>query len=300
MLEICPRIQLTPGGLELSRVVAGMWRMAEWKMNVGQRLDLMSQCLELGVTSFDHADIYGDYSVEGLFGEALAAQPGLRSKMELVSKCGIKLVSKNRPAHTVHGYDTSAAHIIASAEQSLKNFHTDYLDLLLIHRPDPLLDLDEVATAFTRLRDAGKVRHFGVSNFNSAQFQALNQRFPLATNQIELSPLHVSPMFDGTLDALQAARVAPMLWSALAGGRLFGNEARPALRKLLAELEAEYHMSEAGIVYAWLMQLPSKPLPLTGSSRIAAIAEAVQACEVRLTRDQWFAVLNAARGREVD
>ncbi len=300
MLDNCPRIRLQPDGLELSRVVAGMWRMAEWKMSVPRRLDLITECVELGVTSFDHADIYGDYTVEGLFGEALAAQPGLRQKIELVSKCGIKLVSKNRPQHQVHGYDTSAAHVIASVEQSLRNFHSDYLDLLLIHRPDPLLDLDELADTFRQLRDAGKVRYFGVSNFNSAQFNALHQRFPLVTNQIELSPMHLTPMFDGSLDSLQAAQIKPMLWSALAGGRLFGNEARPALRKLLGELVQEYNMSEAGIVYAWLMQLPSKPLPLTGSSRIAAIAEAVQACNVRLSKDQWFAILNAARGREVD
>ncbi|MBI3230344.1 MAG: aldo/keto reductase [Burkholderiales bacterium] len=277
-----------------------MWRMADWKMSVNQRADFIAQCLDLGVSSFDHADIYGDYTVEALFGEVLAREPGWRHRMELVSKCGIKLISKNRPAHRSHGYDTSRAHIIASAEQSLRNLQTDYLDLLLIHRPDPLMDFAEVAQAFTELQQAGKVRHFGVSNFSTAQFNALNQFFPLVTNQIELSPLHLQPMFDGSLDAMQAQGVSPMLWSALAGGRLFGNEARPALRKVLGQLEGQYKMSEAGIVYAWLMQLPCKPLPLTGSSRIAAVAEAVQACHLQLPREQWFEVLQAARGREVD
>lgn len=301
-MQMCPRICVRgeqPQGLHLSRVVAGMWRMAEWKMSVGERLALIESCLGLGVSSFDHADIYGDYRVEALFGEALVQRPGLRHKLELVSKCGIKLVSAQRPAHRVKSYDTSRAHILASVEQSLRNLHTDYLDLLLIHRPDPLLDVDEVAEAFTRLRESGKVRHFGVSNFSSAQFTALDTRIALATNQIELSPLHLSPIYDGTLDHLQAGRIAPMIWSALGGGRLFAVDANPALRQVLARLGEQYGCSEAVIVYAWLLQLPSKPIPLTGSGRIAAIREAVQACQIKLTREQWFEVMQAASGREV-
>lgn len=295
----CPRIELRPQGLQLSRIVAGMWRMAQWQLAPTERLRLIQQCLELGVSSFDHADIYGDYSVEALFGEALALQAALRQKIEIISKCGIKLPSKQRPDHRLKSYDTSAAHITASVEQSLRNLHTDYLDLLLIHRPDPLLDLDEVASAFQNLQAAGKVRHFGVSNFSSAQFAALNQRFPLSTNQIELSPMQVQPIYDGSLDDLQAARIAPMAWSALGGGRLFSADCPAALRQVLAKLAQQYQISEAGIVYAWLLQLPSKPLPLTGSGRIAAIAEAVQACQLRLPREEWFEILQAARGEEI-
>ena len=299
MTQLCPRIELVPHGLVLSRIVAGMWRMTEWKMSANERLTFIQQCLALGVSSFDHADIYGDYGVEELFGAALAQQAGLRHQIELVSKCGIKLISSKRPTHSVKSYDTSRAHIQASVEQSLRNLQTDYLDLLLIHRPDPLLDLDEVAEVFTHLRQSGKVRHFGVSNFSIAQFDALHQRVALSTNQIELSPLHLQPIQDGSLDYLQAARIAPMAWSALGGGRLFQADSNPALQQVLAELAQQYQLSPAGIVYAWLMQLPSKPLPLTGSGRIAAIAEAVQACHVRLSREQWFAVMQAASGHEV-
>lgn len=295
----CPKISLRANTLELSRVVAGTWRMADWKMTASERLDWIRACLALGVSSFDLADIYGDYTVEALFGEALRLEPSLRSKIELVSKCGIKLVSAHRPAHRVKSYDTSQTHIVQSVEQSLRNLQTDYLDLLLIHRPDPLLQIDEVAEAFSRLQQAGKVRQFGVSNFSTLQWQALDQAVRLATNQIELSPLHLSPLYDGSLDALQMARMAPMIWSPLAGGRLFATEANPALHQVLTRLTQQYECSVSVIAYAWLMQLPCRALPLTGSARLAAISEAVQACELHLPREQWFEVLQAASGHEV-
>ena len=297
----CPSIQTSAAGLSLSRIVAGMWRMNEWNMTPQQRLSFIEQCLELGVTSFDHADIYGNYGVEAVFGEALALKPSLRAQMQLVSKCGIKLVSAARPAHTIQHYDTSASHIIASAEHSLRQLGTDHLDLLLIHRPDPLMDFDQVAGAFHTLRAAGKVRHFGVSNFSRHQFESLNRRIALATNQVEFSPLFVDPMYDETFDGLQDLGVAPMVWSPLGGGRLFssddatGQRVRAAIQTVADELQRPF----ASVVFAWIMQLPSRPLPLTGSGRIAAVAEAVQATQFSLSRPQWFEILRAARGHEV-
>ncbi|MYN10975.1 aldo/keto reductase [Pseudoduganella aquatica] len=287
--------------LQLSRIVAGMWRMTEWNMAPQQRLAFIEQCLELGVSSFDHADIYGGYGVEALFGEALALKPALRGQMQIVSKCGIKLVSQARPAHTIQHYDTTAAHITASVEQSLRALRTDYLDLLLIHRPDPLMDFDEMAAAFTRLRAEGKVRHFGVSNFSRHQFEALNRRIPLATNQVEFSPLHLAPMFDETFDGLQDLGVPPMIWSPLGGGRLFsgGDAAGERLRACIQQVADEVRQPFASVVFAWIMQLPCKPVPLTGSGRIAAIQEAVQATQFTLSRQQWFEILRAARGHEV-
>ena len=288
-------------GLQLSRIVAGMWRMAEWDMAPQQRLAFIEQCLELGVTSFDHADIYGGYGVEALFGEALALKPALRERMQIVSKCGIKLLSPSRPEHTIQHYDTTAAHITASVENSLRQLRTDYLDLLLIHRPDPLMDFDEMAAAFTRLRGEGKVRHFGVSNFSRHQFEALNRRIALATNQVEFSPLHLAPMFDETFDGLQDLGVAPMIWSPLGGGRLFsgGDAAGERLRGVIQQVADDVERPFASVVFAWIMQLPCKPVPLTGSGRIAAIEEAVQATQFTLSRPQWFGILRAARGHEV-
>jgi predicted oxidoreductase len=296
----CPVVRTSEDGLALSRIVAGMWRMGEWNKSPQQRLAFIEQCLELGVSSFDHADIYGGYGVESLFGEALALQPSLRDRMQIVSKCGIKLISPARPAHTIQHYDTTAAHITASVDNSLKALGTTHLDLLLIHRPDPLMDFDEIAETFEALRTAGKVRHFGVSNFSRHQFECLHRRVPLATNQVEFSPLHLAPMFDETFDGLQDQGVAPMIWSPLAGGRLFGEEAATMpLRAKLRQVAAETGRSFTSVVFAWIMQLPSRPIPLTGSGRIEAIREAVEATRFTLTRQQWFEILRAARGHEV-
>lgn len=299
--QSCPAITTRAEGLRLSRIVAGMWRMQQWQLTPQQRLRLIEQCLELGVSSFDHADIYGDYGVEALFGEALALQPGLRQRMQLVSKCGIKLVNAARPAHTIQHYDTSASHISASVEQSLRQLGTDHLDLLLIHRPDPLMDFDQIADTFHALRQAGKVLHFGVSNFSRHQFECLNRRIALSTNQVEFSPRHLDPMFDESFDGLQDLGVAPMIWSPLAGGRLFdrSDAAGVRVRDAIAQVAAELQRPFASVVFAWIMQLPSRPIPLTGSGRIAAIAEAVEATRFSLSRSQWFAILRAARGHEV-
>ncbi|WP_229632187.1 aldo/keto reductase [Pseudoduganella violaceinigra] len=287
--------------LGLSRVVAGMWRMTEWDMTPQQRLAFIEQCIALGVTSFDHADIYGGYGVEGLFGEALALKPSLRGQIQIVSKCGIKLVAGQRPAHTLQHYDTSAAHIAASVENSLKELRTDYLDLLLIHRPDPLMDFDEVAAAFQRLRTDGKVKEFGVSNFSRHQFETLNKRVPLVTNQVEFSPLHLDPMFDETFDGLQDLGVQPMIWSPLGGGRLFtaGDEQGERLRLKIKEVADELNRPFASVVLAWIMQLPCRPVPMTGSGRIESIQVAVEATQFQLGRPQWFEILRAARGHEV-
>ncbi|MBW8899027.1 MAG: aldo/keto reductase [Massilia sp.] len=298
----CPRIATRKtGGLELSRIVAGMWRLVEWDMTVDQRIAFIEQCIALGVTSFDHADIYGNYGVEGLFGEALRARPSLRDRMQLISKCGIRLLSNKRPQHTIQHYDTSAAHIIGSAEESLRQLHTDRLDLLLIHRPDPLMDFDEIAAAFTRLKQDGKVLHFGVSNFSRHQFESLNRRIELATNQVEFSPLRVAPMFDETFDGLQDLGIAPMIWSPLAGGRLFtSNDANAEnLRLVIKDIADRLHQPFASVVFAWIMQLPSRPIPLTGSGRAEAIAVAVAGTTFQLSRADWFAILRAARGHEV-
>ena len=297
----CPRITTRENGPEFSRIVAGMWRMTEWGMSPEQRVALVEGCLEMGVTTFDHADIYGDYSVETLFGEALRLQPSLRDKIELVSKCGIKLLSTKHPQHAIQHYDTTARHIVASAENSLKQLHTDHLDLLLIHRPDPLMDFDEVADAFTRLQREGKVKHVGVSNFTRHQFESLNRRVALATNQVELSPLYTAPIFDETLDGLQDLRIAPMAWSPLGGGRLF-DAANPRAAEVCAvvkEIAQRMDKPFASVVFAWIMALPSRPLPLTGSGRIEAIRDAVIGATFQLERGDWFRILRAARGHEV-
>jgi len=296
-----PRIRLSPNGPEFSRVVLGLWRMHSWDMTPAERLAMLEQALELGVTTIDHADIYGSYLGEALFGEALALAPNLRSRIEIVTKCGIKGVSENRPEYGINHYDTDRAHIIASVENSLRDLRTDYLDLLLIHRPDPLMNADEVAGTFESLQKAGKVRHFGVSNFTPWQFDLLSSRFPLVTNQIELSVMHLDPLHDGSLDQCQRLSMAPMIWSALAGGALFSEQSPRAerLRAALATLADKYGVSATTVAYAWVLRHPSRPLLLTGSRRIAATREAVAATGLSLTREDWFTLWSASTGGSV-
>jgi predicted oxidoreductase len=285
----------------MSRIVAGAWRMGDWGWTPQERLRWIEQCIELGVATFDHADIYGGYTVEQLFGEALALRPGLREQLQLVSKCGICLASPARPAHRIKHYNTSSAHIIASAEQSLRALGTDRLELLLIHRPDALMDADEVAAGFTHLQLTGKVRQFGVSNFSPAQFELLQSRFPLVTNQIELHPLHLAPLHDGTLDQCQQRRIQPMIWSPLAGGRLMTGDDAHARRvqAALGAVGARHGVSAATVAFAWLLRHPSRPIPVAGSRRIDAMREAVAALAVTLDLQDWTEIWAAGSGHDV-
>ena len=294
MSEHSPRPALSP-------VVAGCWRLAEWGWSAPERLRWIEQCLERGVTTFDHADIYGGYSVEALFGEALALAPHLRARLQLVSKCGIRLVDAARPAHRIKSYDTSAAHLMASVDNSLRALRTDHLDLLLIHRPDPLMRPGEIADAVARLKAAGKILDFGVSNFTMSQFAMLNQWVPLATNQIELSPLHRAPLHDGTLDQMLALDLRPMIWSPLAGGRLFSGSQPDALRvRTVLEAVAQRHgVAPATVAYAWLLRHPSGPRPIVGSRRLEALDQALAAQALTLDAETWHEIWSAGAGVEV-
>ncbi|MDR9889922.1 aldo/keto reductase family oxidoreductase [Pseudenterobacter timonensis] len=294
------RITLAPQGPTFSRFVMGYWRLMDWQLSPRQLVSFIEEHLDLGITTVDHADIYGGYLCEAAFGEALKLAPALRERMEIVTKCGIATTAK--PEHALGHYITDADHIIKSAEQSLKNLATDRLDLLLIHRPDPLMDADEVAQAFLSLHQSGKVRHFGVSNFTPAQFTLLQSRLPftLATNQVEISPVHQPLLLDGTLDQLQQLRIHPMAWSCLGGGRLFNDEAFGPLRDELAAVAQELNAATIEqVVYAWVMRLPSKPLPIIGSGKIERVRAATGAEELEMTRQQWFRIRKAALGYDV-
>lgn len=298
------RISISPEGPEFSRIALGMWRLNDWNMNTTDLVRFIEMALELGFTTFDHADIYGLYTVEEMFGKALKAKPGLRNKMEIVTKCGIKLVSENRPENTFHAYDTSRDHILKSVETSLQNLNTDYLDVLLIHRPDPLMDADEVAAAFNHLRKSGKVRHFGVSNFLPFQFELLQSRlgFPLVTNQVEASVLHMEPFHDGTLDQCQQRRISPMAWSPLGGGKLFTenenqeNRLRDELYKIGEELDGA---AIDQVALSWLLKHPSNIIPVLGTGNMDRIRGAAGALDLQLSRDQWFRIWTASAGQEV-
>lgn len=301
MPALSPRLSLTPQGPEFSQIVLGLWRLSAWQMSAQERVRFLEQALELGITTIDEADIYGDYTSEVLLGEAFAIAPHLRERFQVVTKCGIQFPSVQKPLQTSHIYETSAAHIVSSAENSLRNMGLDRLDLLLIHRPDPLMDADEIAEAFTQLRASGKVKHFGVSNFTTSQFALLHSRFPLVTNQVECSLLQMAPLYDGVFDQCQQLRLAPMIWSALGGGALFegATEQSRRLMSALEKIAVELEVSTSTVALAWILRHPVRPLILTGSSRVQALREAVQASHLRLSREHWFDLWRASTGFDI-
>ncbi|MCA1056531.1 aldo/keto reductase family oxidoreductase [Rossellomorea aquimaris] len=290
--------------LSFSRIIHGLWRLAEWNQSNEEILSLIKSNLENGITTFDHADVYGSYTCEELFGNALSLEPSIREKMEIVTKCGIILPSENRPQHKTHHYNTSRKHIVESVEQSLKNLRTDYIDVLLIHRPDPFMDGQEVAEAFTQLKDEGKVRHFGVSNFKKHQWDMLQSYlpFPLVTNQIELSAYHLENFEDGTLNLCQEKRVAPMAWSPLAGGDIFTGKDEKAIRLRDTLEKVKDEIGAQGIdsvLYAWLLNHPAGIMPIVGSGKEERIQRAIESLDLKLNHDQWFEILQSSMGHDV-
>jgi predicted oxidoreductase len=281
-----------------SRLILGLWRIAQWGMNSEQVASLVSACLDFGIDTFDVADIYGDYQCESMFGAALQTNPALKSRIRLISKCGIALVSAARPAHRVKHYNTSREHIIASAENSLTCLGVEKLDLLLIHRPDPLMNADEIADAFERLKRAGKVEGFGVSNFLPHQFELLQSRLdqPLRTNQVEVSLLQLDSLFDGTLDQCQRLNITPQAWSPLAGGRLTHQADETILNRALTRLGHELGVTREQLAIAWLLRHPARICPVLGSGKLQRIRELVDAQQIVLDRQAWFELLEAAQG----
>ena len=299
-----PKIKMAKEGPEFSRIVHGLWRLADWRQTKEQTVQLIQACMEMGISTFDHADIYGGYTCEELFGEAWADCGIERESVQFVTKCGIKLVSPNRPDHTGKAYDTSEAHIIKSAERSLQNLRTDYVDLLLIHRPDPLMNADEVASAFTKLKESGKVRYFGVSNFIPCQFELLSSKldFPLVTNQIEYSVMNMEGQADGSIDLCQKLGIAPMAWSPFGGGRLFYESSKQVgrLRKVLMSMGRELDGADIDqIAVAWILKHPANFVPVLGTGKIERIQSAVDSLEIQMSREQWFRIWEASMGCEI-
>jgi predicted oxidoreductase len=293
---IMQKIKIHPEGPALSRIVVGAWR---WNTCSSQQIEtLIKTSLSAGITSFDHADIYGNYCCEEVFGNVLQRNSALRNEMEIVTKCGIKLFSDKRPDHWIKHYDTSKEHIIWSVENSLKMLSTDRIDVLLLHRPDPLLNPDEVAEAFTELKQHGKVLHFGVSNFTSAQLEMLQSflMFPLVTNQIELSLFRNADFFNGTVSTLMKHRISPMAWSPLGGGKYF-EDAR--INTALQNLSEHYKSSPTQLLLAWLLKHPASVFPILGTTKPERIEEGGKSIELNLDRQHWFEMLKWVTGKDV-
>lgn len=297
-------ILLHDAGPQVSRLALGLWRAIDARLDAAAMRNLVAAAADLGITTVDHADIYGDYQVEALFGEALRSAPDLKRRLQIVTKCGIKLVSARRNAHRIKHYDTTRAHILASVDASLGLLGVERIDLLLVHRPDPLMDADDTARGLEDVLDAGKVAHIGVSNFGRPQFDLLASRLepPLVTNQLELSLLNRAPFVDGTLDDCQRRRIAPMAWSPLAGGRLSSSDdpqaasVRRALESVRAQIGAD---SLEQVALAWLLMHPARIVPVLGSTREERLRDAAKAMRLPLDRLHWYALWEAASGGPV-
>jgi predicted oxidoreductase len=290
------KIKLHPQGPELSTIVAGAWR---WNTISPSQIEaLIKTSLENGITSFDHADIYGNYTCEETFGNVLRGNTSLRNQLQLITKFGIRLLSDKRPEHQVKHYDTSKEHIVQSVDNSLKALGTDRLDVLLIHRPDPLLNPEEVADAFMQLKQQGKVLFFGVSNFTTSQFEMLQAylSFPLVTNQIELSLFKHESFFNGDVDAMLKHKVRPMAWSPLGGGKYVDDD---RVKNVFEKICGHYQITSTQLLLAWLLMHPAAVLPIIGTTKPERITEGAKATAVNLTRQHWFELLKAVSGKDV-
>jgi predicted oxidoreductase len=299
-----PQVTLSGQGPGVSRIVHGLWRLAGWGVDRKGICERIRDCVAQGITTFDHADIYGEYACEELFGPALAESGIDRSAIQLVTKCGIKLVSEKRPANRIKSYDTSRAHIVASVENSLRALRTEYIDLLLIHRPNPLIDPREVNEAFVGLRESGKVRHFGVSNFLPCQFESLASKLevPLVTNQIEYSVMNLAAHGDGSIDLCQKLETRPMAWSPFGGGKLFSGDSQQILRlrETLARIGREVGGASIDqVAMAWVLKHPVGFVPVLGTGNLNRMRNAVSALDIDLSTEQWFEIRRASTGQDV-
>lgn len=280
-------------------------RLGVWgaNYNLAQMQQFIEDCIAIKATDFDLADIYGHYTTEAAFGAALKNNSQLRTQLSLTTKCGINLVCEERPQHKIKSYNSTKAHIVTSVEHSLKNLQTDYIDILLLHRPDYLMNPNEIAEAFEQLKKEGKVLGFGVSNFTTNQFAMLNAFAPLITNQIEISALHLNAFDDGTLDQCTQLGITPTAWSPIGGGTYFSdteNEQVARLKPIIKTLSEKYNCTEDILLLAWLKKHPANIVPVIGTSKIERVKAALKAQKIVITHEDWYDIWQASTGEEVE
>ena len=298
------RVRIAPGGPEFSRMVYGTWRLLKEDLSDQEVNRRLHACLEVGITTIDTAEIYGRYGMEEALGRALALSPGLRDRLEIVTKAGIYVPHPRHPERRTAHYNATAPRLVKSLEKSLRILGTDRVELFLVHRPDWLTRAEDTAAGLDELVQSGKVRAAGVSNYTPHQFDLLNAHVdrPLATNQVEFHLLHMDPLHDGTLHQCEKARIRPMAWSPLARGAIFDPE-NPAAQRLARAAEAMAPRYPAAgleqLAYAWILAHPSRPLPIIGTNRIERIQSAALADAIQLEREDWYALWEAAQGRPI-
>lgn len=286
--------------ISYSKIIAGTMTWGSWgkALSAEEMNRLMHFCLEAGITTFDHADIYGGYTTEADFGNALKTSGISREDIQLITKCGIQMVTENRNNIVGH-YQYDSDYIIFSAETSLKNLQTDYIDLLLLHRPSPLMHPEEVAKAIEKLQKDGKIREFGVSNFSPSQIELIETRTPVMANQVEYSLTSHRVMFDGTLDDGIIHNRMMMAWSPLGSYYRKKGKRKARIKPVMKELKKKYAVSTTELLLAWIMQHPSGIHPVVGTSTEARLALSVKASELKLETEDWFRLLVASQGHKV-
>lgn len=292
----------------MSIIQYGTMRMTSWgaQLSVEDSEKILLGCIEKGITTIDTADIYGHYNVEEHLGKIFTKNPSIRKKIQLVTKCGICLPCDTRP-FSVKMYNSTTEHILTSVENSLKMMCTDYIDLLLIHRPDPLTHPKEIVDAFIQLKNLQKVKFFGVSNYSPIQFDALSSllppEIPLVTNQVEFSLLHVTPLFDGTFDSAIKYGISPQIWSPFGGGSLFALDSTDPtvlkVRETLLELAKKYSTTMDVIALSWILGIPARPTIVIGSTKLERVIDSAKCLEIKLSREDWYLLLQSATGHEV-
>lgn len=287
--------------MQKSEIVIGCMSWGKWgkQFSTKEQIEMIQFCVQNGNTTFDHADIYGDYSTESEFGKALIESKIDRDKIKLISKCGIQLVGNAR-TNTIKHYNYSKKYIIDSAHQSLKNLKTDYLDTFLLHRPSPLMDPNEIRDAILELQEQQKILNFGVSNFTPSQVTLINDKIPVTVNQVEFSLSQPSAMNNGSLDQMLQNQIQPMCWSPL--GKVFRaeNEQSKRIKAVLEKLKNKYAVSEDVLLLAWILKHPAKISPVIGTTNTNRILNANKALSIKLDLEDWFELLQASKGREVD
>jgi predicted oxidoreductase len=264
----------------------------------GEMAALINRCVEMGITTFDHADIYGGYTTEADFGRAFAGSGVDREKLQFISKCGIQFPSDQRP-HKINYYEYGTDYIIHSAVSSLEHLGTEYLDLLLLHRPSPLMHPEEVAAAFSALRDSGKVRAFGVSNFTPSQIGLIASAVPVEAHQFECSLTADSPLWDGTLDDCMVHGRTAMAWSPLGSYFREKNTQNTRISECLQPLTEKYQATENQLLLAWLLRHPATIHPVVGTTRPERLQDSLGALELELELQDWFSMLVASQGKRV-
>jgi predicted oxidoreductase len=296
-------IQIHPSLPAFSRIVYGVWRLNDGQdQSSATALKKIQTCLDIGITSFDHADIYGDYSCEAAFGAALKLDASIKKKIQIVTKCDIMLMSAKYPERRVKHYDTSPAHIRASVDASLSRLGVDVIDVLLMHRPDPFMDAAATGACLDALVKEGKIRAAGVSNFKPWDWTLLQSgmQTPLVSNQIELSLLAREAFADGTLAQAQQLKTPPMAWSPLAGGALLGDgEVAQRLRPALQRIAKSHGVEMDAVAIAWLLAHPARIMPVMGTNNLVRIAKLGDAFKVAMPRETWFELLELACGHAV-